>query len=121
MKTYYGLGDGKTVIVEDEDGRRRELPLAANVQNHAAQFAWGDGSNTRGRHQLAVAMLYDVFRDKRLAEAFSQRFRDHIFAPMAAREPWGPFREEQIRAIVDPMRIHGLKLSVTGGIPLEAG
>lgn len=62
MRTYIGRRDDADVevIVVNEDGSSRPLPLRLDVRNHSPTgFEWGYGGS--GPAQLALALLCDYF------------------------------------------------------------
>lgn len=78
---------GCKVTVEEEGRRKRQLPLCKQIRNHSPTgFAWGYGGS--GPAQLALALLYDVTRDKEKALGAYQDFKREVIARKDVEQGW---------------------------------
>ena len=83
----YRTADGCVVIVVDDSGRRRKLPLKLNLANHSPTgFEWGYAGS--GPAQLALALLADVLKDDDRAMRLHQRFKHKHIATLDRGDHW---------------------------------
>ncbi len=78
MKIYHGRlsPDGRCIVEvwDDVAGSGRSLDPCLWIRNHSPDgFEWGYGGS--GPAQLALAILYDLYRDRDIAERYYQRFK----------------------------------------------
>lgn len=106
MKTYVGIADGPgcewDVRVKEEGKRTRALPWKLNLVSHSPTgLAWGYGGS--GPAQLALALLFDVTRNKKLAIDAHMDFKWAVVAKLPKDEGF-EMPEEAIRKWVNAWR-----------------
>lgn len=109
MKTYRGCADGRSVMVDIDDGGKKgfigSYPLAVrlDLRNHSPDgFAWGYGGS--GPSQLALAILADYAGDK-VAGRFYQTFKERVIARLPMDRPF-ELPEAQIERAMTSVDLH---------------
>lgn len=100
MKRYTGIRtpEGCTVTVHD-GGHARPLALHLSLRRHSPDgFEWGYGGS--GPAQLALAVCYDVLRDRDAALHVYQAFKRDVIAGLTT-DQW-TMSEAEVRAAVAP-------------------
>lgn len=92
---FIGTTDGAglwAVLIQDDNGKRRALPLHLNVRNHSPTgFSWG--YNGSGVAQLALAILLTVTTEPH-ALALYQVFKSEVLARKPIDKSWTMSAEE---------------------------
>ena len=90
-KIYKGIRqpdklDGTVFIYDSSPPFKLNLPMCSDIWNHSDGFNWGYGGS--GPAQLALALLYDVTNDEKVASEYHQTFKWDILARLEVDSGW---------------------------------
>lgn len=101
-KTYLGArtpGREPAVVIVDHTGEGFILPPRRDLADFANQFSWGTGE--AGCAQLAFAILFDHFKDARLAHAWCFPFKNRVIVEIPQHDSWEISSQDIDLALID--------------------